>query len=148
MSDDRCFVDSNVFMYAIGKEHPLKDRCVRIVNDLELGRTKAAVNTEVLQELLYRYSRIGENAKAVELCRQIMILPIEVWPVGSEDIGTALNLFERFEPRGLEPRAAVHAAPMQRHGVRSLLSADRVCDLLEDIRRIDPSEYQRPLKCP
>ncbi len=136
MAEVSCFLDSNIFMYAAGGVHAFKDPCVCILADVKAGRMKAAVNTEVLQELLYRYSKIGMSARAVELCRQVLALPLEVWSIEAEDIRIALSVFESLGPRGLEPRDAVHAASMQRHGVRVLLSADRVFDLLPGARPV------------
>jgi predicted nucleic acid-binding protein len=55
------FLDVNVFMYSAGAPHPYKDPCVRILSDVETGVLAAAVNTEIFQELLYRYSRNDEK---------------------------------------------------------------------------------------
>jgi predicted nucleic acid-binding protein len=53
------FLDVNVIMYAAGKPHPYKNPCIRILSDVEKGHIATVINTEILQELLYRYSRIG-----------------------------------------------------------------------------------------
>lgn len=49
------FVDVNIFMYAAGTPHPYKTPCIHILSDIERGILAAVVNTEIFQELLYRY---------------------------------------------------------------------------------------------
>ena len=46
MNEDLYFIDTNVVMYAAGKEHFYKLPCLKILNDIESGRIRAAVNTE------------------------------------------------------------------------------------------------------
>ena len=53
------FLDVNVFMYAAGASHPYKSPCLRTLADVETRLLSAVINTEILQELLYRYSHIG-----------------------------------------------------------------------------------------
>jgi predicted nucleic acid-binding protein len=64
MSTPTVFLDVNVFMYAAGAPHPYKAACVRILADMETGALTAAINTEVLQELLYRYTLLASPKRA------------------------------------------------------------------------------------
>ncbi len=66
MSEETVFLDTNIFMYAAGAPHPYKEACLRILADMEAGILSAAINTEVLQELLYRYSHIRLAAKGIQ----------------------------------------------------------------------------------
>jgi hypothetical protein len=55
--------------------HPYKDICVSILADVENGVLTAAINTEILQELLYRYSYIKLADRGIQLCRAVMQYP-------------------------------------------------------------------------
>ena len=128
-------------MYAAGKPHPYKDACVRIVSDVENRRLNAAINTEIVQELLYRYSMIGMVTQGVQLSRHVLKLPLTVFPVTETDAHSAIDLFEQYHATGLKPRDAIHAATLRQHDIRSMISADRDFDVLSFMTRIDPLDY-------
>jgi uncharacterized protein len=135
------FLDVNVFMYAAGSPHPYKDSCVRILADLETGTLTGAVNTEILQELLYRYSYINLADKGVQLCRDLLRYPLRVLPVTEADIRLAIDLFEAHRGAGFKPRDALHAATMKNNGIVQLISADKDFDRLDFLTRVDLLAY-------
>ena len=135
------FIDVNVFMYAAGAPHPYKAPCVRILSDIETGALTAAINTEILQELLYRYSHIKLADKGIQLCRDILRYPLTVLPVGENDIRLAIDLFQVHYATSLKPRDAIHAATMQNNGITRLISADADFDRLSSVIRVDPLTY-------
>ncbi len=141
MSEETVFLDTNIFMYAAGAPHPYKEACLRILADMEAGILSAAINTEVLQELLYRYSHIRLAAKGIQLCREILNYPLTVLPVTKADIHLAIALFEAHHTQGLKPRDAIHAATMQNNNLSLLMSADRDFEVLDFIIRKDPLAY-------
>lgn len=63
------FLDTNIFMYGAGREHPLKAPCVTILRRVADEHIAAVTNTEVLQEILYRYSAIDEHRRGIHLAR-------------------------------------------------------------------------------
>ncbi len=132
------FLDVNIFMYAAGVPHPYKDPCVRILSDVEMGVLVAAINTEILQELLYRYSHIKLADKGLQLCRDILQYPLTILPVTEADLRLAIDLFESHRAVGLKPRDAIHAATMQNNGISRLISADKHFEHLDFVTRIDP----------
>ncbi len=134
------FIDVNVFMYAAGAPHPYKAPCVRILSDIETGALEAAINTEILQELLYRYSYIKLADKGIQLCRDILKYPLTILPVVENDIRLAIDLFQTHNATSLKPRDAIHAATMQNNGITRLISADADFDRLSVIR-VDPLVY-------
>jgi hypothetical protein len=135
------FLDANIFMYAAGAEHPYKSPCLRILSDVETGTITAVINTEILQEILYRYSHIHLPEKGIELCQAIIKYPIEVLPVTSSDIKQAIELYSSLHSSGLKPRDAVHAATMQNNHITHLASADKEFDQIPSIDRVDPITY-------
>lgn len=135
------FLDANVFMYAAGRPHPHKLPCVRILTDVERGVLQAAINTEILQELLYRYSHIQLAHKGIQLCRDILRYPLAVFPVTDTDVQLALDLLERHQAVGLKPRDAIHAATMRNNSISRLIGADKDFDKLDFVVRVDPASY-------
>jgi uncharacterized protein len=135
------FLDANIFMYAAGTAHVYKAPCTRILAEVETGRLRAAINTEIVQELLYRYSHIGLADKGLQLCRDLLEYPLEVFSVTEADIRRAIELYEALRAAGVKPRDAIHAATMHRHRVDRILSTDRHFDVLEAVIRYDPLDF-------
>jgi predicted nucleic acid-binding protein len=139
------FLDSNIFMYAAGSAHRYKQPCLAILSALERGRLAAVINTEIIQEMLYRYSHIGLADKGVELCRAILKYRITVLPVTERDALLAVDLFDTYRTAGISPRDAVHAATMQNSGIAQILSTDGGFDVFPFLRRVDPVVYAAAL---
>ena len=93
------FLDVNVFMYAAGAPHPYKGPCLRILTDLEMGVVSAVINTEILQELLYRYSHIGMADRGIQLCREILNYPLTILPVTEPDVRLAIDLLDVYQAK-------------------------------------------------
>jgi len=131
-------VDSNIFMYAAGTEHPSKEPSRMFLERVAEGEIEAAMDAEVLQEILHRYRAIRrwpEGGRVYDLARQIVPLVI---PVTAEVLETARALLDRYPDLGA--RDALHAAVARNHGVRTLCSYDTDFDQIEDLERIEPPE--------
>lgn len=134
------FLDSNVFMYAAGREHPLKDPCARVLRRVAQEDMEAVTNVEVLQELLYRYSALGRTDESLRLTRlAVDQVARAVLPVTSGDVERALELIQRYGGR-IGTRDAVHAATMLNNGLTHIVSADAHFDEIKEVVRVDPRE--------
>ena len=133
------FLDSNVFLYAAGREHPLRDPCRRALDRLASGSVLAVTSSEVLQEILHVVSRTGARGDAARLVRHVLDLVPDVLPVRREEVAHACELIEHDSR--IDPRDAVHVATMRLRGLTEILTADRHFDAIEGIRRIDPSGF-------
>ncbi len=51
-------LDANIFMYAGGASHPNKAPSLALLEGVARGEREAAVDAEVLQEILHRYRAI------------------------------------------------------------------------------------------
>lgn len=131
------FLDANVFLYAAGHAHPLRDPCRGVLRRVEDGSLAAVTNVEVVQELLYVLWRRGRAEEGRRLARSVLGLFPEAHALAAEDLAEALDLLERHPD--LTPRDAVHVATMRRHGIDTLISADTHFDSVEGIHRIDPA---------
>lgn len=145
---NRVFIDTSVFMYARGKDHPLKAPCSNII--LTIAKMSAVgsygspvINTEVLQEILYRYVMLEKGDTGLSICRDIEALEIDVLPVSRDDMNQAFELFERYKTKNLPPRDLIHAAVMINNGISNIISADKHFDAIKEIKRIRPEQYAR-----
>lgn len=117
------FVDTNVFMYAVGREHPLRDEA-RGFFRRTLERDEALVTSaEVLQELLHAYLPVGRLAQLDAALALVAARVREVWPVEEADVRLARTLAARH--RGLGARDLLHLACCQRRRARSIQTYDR-----------------------
>ncbi|MEK6718915.1 MAG: type II toxin-antitoxin system VapC family toxin [candidate division NC10 bacterium] len=137
------FLDTNIFMYAAGREHPLKGPCVAILRRVAREEVEALTNTEVLQEILYRYRAIGERERGLHLARlAVDQVGGEVLPVTLADMRRAFDLVTRYGT-DIMARDAVHAATMLNNGLTHLISADSHFDVIEGVTRLDPRKAAR-----
>lgn len=120
------FLDTNVFMLAIGREHPLRNEALEILEQGSSGATEFSTSAEVLQELLHAYLRRGRLDScrdALELVRRSVLV---VWQLEEADVRLAVALAD-VHP-ALEARDLVHLACCQRRGVDGLATFDRGLD--------------------
>lgn len=130
------FIDANLIMYSLGGPHSLREPCKTVLEKIKNGLIQVVTDTEVLQEILYRFFSIkryslGELAytSTVELCAEIL-------PVTLKDTDRALDLLKGFPQ--ITSRDAIHAATMINNGIKEILSTDPHFDLVPKIRRIHP----------
>jgi len=135
------FLDANIFMYAAGAAHECKEPCVRILTEVETGQLTAAINTEIIQELLYRYSHIGLADKGLQLSRDVLQYPLSVLSVTLADVNLAIDIYDTHRHEGMKPRDAIHVAVMQHNQITHILSTDKHFDALNTITRLDPLSY-------
>ncbi len=149
MNREAWFIDTNVIMYARGKAHPYKAACARILLEIAEGsfaekRGVPVVDTEVFQEILYRYGMEGRWATAVAVCRDLLALGFRVLGVGRPEVEALIALAEKYGRCGVRPRDLVHAAVMVRNGIKKIVTADAHFDLIEEVERIDPLSLFSP----
>ena len=58
------FIDTAIVMYAAGADHPLRDPCRRIIDQISDGSLDAVTSTEVIQEILHRFVSSGRPNRA------------------------------------------------------------------------------------
>lgn len=117
------FVDSNVFLFALGGPSPLRDRAAARLRAAYEGPAGLCTSTEVLQEILHLQLRRGLPERFDRVLSFARRAPVEIWPVETEDLTLARALAE-VHPR-LEARDLLHLASCQRRQASDLLSFDR-----------------------
>ena len=138
MREDVVFVDVNVPMYAAGKPHVYKEACVWLLTEIADGRLPAAIDTEIIQEILYRYGSLRRWDIAVQMSTSLMDMMPVVYSIQIVDMYTAVELAARYGPQGIKARDLIHAAVMQNNGLTQIVSTDKHFDQIEGIIRLDP----------
>lgn len=140
MSNDIILLDVSVPMYAAGQEHPLKSACTWLMQEIAEGRLNVAIDTETIQEVLYRYGALQRWKIATTMAANLLDLVPTVYPVLPADARTAIELFRIYAPLGAKARDVLHAAVMKNNGLAKIISIDHHFDRLEGITRLDPQE--------
>lgn len=131
------FIDTNVFLYAIGSEHALKLPSIAVLRALEQGKIEGTTNTEVIQEVLYVLSRRGSRELASEVTRDLIDLFPNLLPVTKPDLMVATTLYSNSP--SLSARDVVHVATMRNNGLDTIVTADQGFEDIAGIRRVDPT---------
>ena len=141
MNDAPLFLDVNVPMYAAGRPHPYREACIWILGEIADGRLAAAIDTEIIQEILYRYGALQEWEAAAEMASSLLELVPVVLPVTVSEAETAVALFAQYAPLGVTARDVLHVAVMQSHGLTQIVSTDGHFDQIPAVERLDPREF-------
>ena len=132
------FLDVNVPMYAAGQPHRYRDACTWVLEEVAHERLAVAIDVEIIQEILYRFGALQRWDVAVRLSQSLLDLVPTVYPIQPTDARIAIELFQRYAPRGVQARDVIHAAVMQQHGLTHIISTDQHFDLIEGLTRLDP----------
>ena len=96
-------IDTNVLIYAIGRDHPLKQVAGRILSDIVDGHLAANLDAEALQEILHVYSSRRERQKGFTAIEQLLTVFPNPIAIGREEVESARDLMAEFP---LDPQLA------------------------------------------
>jgi predicted nucleic acid-binding protein len=131
-------LDSNIFMYAGGRDHAHKVPSLTLVQRVARGDVNAGIDAEVLQEILHRYraiNRWADGRQVYDLTRRIVA---QILPITVEIMDVARGLLDTYPQ--LMARDAVHAAVCLHHGFHTFCSYDRDLDVVTGIQRVEPQD--------
>jgi uncharacterized protein len=117
------FVDTNVIMYAVGGEHPLREEARAFFEEALIQRRTLVTSAEVLQELLHVYlpvRRMGTLDAALAL---VTATTASIWPVEEGDARLARELADAHP--GLGARDLLHLASCLRRNATGIMTFDR-----------------------
>lgn len=117
------FVDTNILMYAVGTEHLLKKPCLEILEKISRDEIVVVTDTEVFQEIAYRYWSQRKWAVAVQVLKDYQSLFREIYPIEKRQLDDYYTLLTDYD--FLSPRDAIHIAVMRAHQLTRVLTADR-----------------------
>lgn len=128
-------------MYAGGAEHPHRPACRAIMEAVAGGSLDAVTSTEVIQEILHRFSR-GRREVGRSMAASVLSLFDEILPVDRGVIAETVSLFG--DHPGLSARDAIHVATCRLAGISKLVSLDTDFDAVPEIERLSPLEALKP----
>ena len=124
------FVDTNVFMYAVGRPHALQTPAQRFFVDANRSDTPLCTSAEVMQELAHAYLPTGRLQTFDATMELISSAAVKVWPLEREDVALARQLHEQYPT--LQARDLCHLASCRRRGVREIKTFDQIFAAISD----------------
>ena len=117
------FVDTNVFMYAVGRPHALQTYAQDFFIEANRNGTPLCTSAEVMQELAHAYLPIGRLQTFDATLDLMASAGVEVWPLEDADVALARQLHEQYP--SLQARDLCHLASCRRRGVREIKTFDQ-----------------------
>lgn len=128
------FIDSNVPMYLIGADHPLKYRARDLIEEFLRRRLRLVTSAEVLQEICHRYVAIDRREFLQPAFDAVYGIVDQVYQITEHDVAEAKSLLLGYQK--LSARDALHAALMRNLGLGQILSFDADFDHLPWLTRL------------
>ena len=132
------FLDTNVFLFAAGADHPLRKASQDLLHRVAQGQLAATTSTEVVQEILYVLHRRGLAEVGRKLARNALLLFPDLLPITRADMRTACDLLETHPD--LPTRDAVHAATALNNRLTAVITADTHFRDLEEVHWVPLAE--------
>jgi hypothetical protein len=126
-------VDTSVFAYALGGDHPQRQPCRQFLREARQNGLELHASVEMVQELTYHRMRKTDAATAADQGRYAARACI-LHAFDERVLDAALRLIGEGTVRG---RDAVHAATAAVAGISTIVSTDLAFDAVLD--RLDPS---------
>lgn len=133
----RVYLDTNVFLYALGRDSQFKGPSQRILAAVAERRMSGETSVLTLQELVHQRWRRGDR-DATARGREVAALCTELHPADVRVSLDALTLIERHPQLGTGD--AFHAATALAQGIDVLVSADSDFEGIDAVRRVVPTE--------
>lgn len=116
------FIDTNIFMYAVGRDHPLRGEAREWLTRMRRQGRLLVTSAEVGQELMHAYlrpRRLRELDDSLALWEAVD----RMWPVDAEDVLEARTLAKTHT--ALSARDLLHLACCVRRKATELKTFDR-----------------------
>jgi uncharacterized protein len=137
---NRVYIDTNVFVYAVGEKSRYRDPCRELLHAVVGRRVNGETSAYAIQEVAHQRRRRGDgNASA--RARDVAAMCAVVHPTDREVVVGALDLIDDLHE--LSVADAIHAATALAHRVPTLVSADSDFDGIPGIERVDPLDRER-----
>ena len=117
------FVDTNVFIYAVGRPHALQTPAQRFFVEANRSGASLCTSAEVMQELAHVYLPTGRLQTFDATLELMASAAVEVWPLEEADVALARQLHEQYP--SLQARDLCHLASCRRRGVREIKTFDQ-----------------------
>ncbi len=129
-------IDSNIFMYAAGVDHPNKKDSIRVLQQVVRGTLEGCTSVEILQEILHRYRSIDRWHDGKQVFETARIISKVIYPIEVSILDQAKQLLDQYP--SIMARDAVHAATVLALGLEGICSYDTDFDIVTEIHRFSP----------
>lgn len=130
----KVFIDSNIPMYVAGRSHPLREPAKRLLERARREEIEAITSTEILQEILFRYTGLGRRDIAAQVYDLFVQTCPVVLPVTLADTDRAKEILTTVP--GVSARDAVHAGVMINNDVEVIATFDTGFDRVPRVKRL------------
>ncbi len=133
-------LDTNILMYAGGSPHPHKAPSVTLLARIARGDVAAAMDAEVLQEILHRYRAIRrwkDGRRVYDLARRAIVT---ILPITAALTDRAREMMDTYP--SLMARDALHASVCLASGAEAICSYDTDLDVIAGLRRVEPPDVE------
>ncbi len=117
------FVDTNVFVHAVGRPHPLRDPARRILLDAAQASEALVTSCQVLQELMHVYLPVERLETLDKAWTLLTSRTVDIWSIEADDLALARSSITRHPE--LTARDLLHLACCRRRGVERIHTFDR-----------------------
>jgi predicted nucleic acid-binding protein len=131
----KVFIDSHIPMYVAGQDHPCREPARRFLDRVHRGEVEGCCSTEVLREILGRYSTLRRHDYASKVYDIFVRICPVIFSVTLADTDRARELLTQSSR--ISARDALHAAVMLNQGVEWIASFDDRFDRIPGIRRVE-----------
>ncbi|MBS4022260.1 MAG: type II toxin-antitoxin system VapC family toxin [Dethiobacter sp.] len=129
-------IDTNIFIYASGKSHPCRQKCLQVLEQVISKPTAFNISSEILQEILHVYTNKKDLEKGITLVEMALKMFPQIFPITTAEIITTCTVLKKYP--GLNARDALHAAVVINYGLEGIVSFDGHFDIVKEIKRFQP----------
>ena len=133
------FLDTNILVYAAGRDHPHKEPCLAVLRAVASGALSATTSAEVAKELLHLFSRRNQREGGVRLTRHLLDLIPDPLPIDGLVVVRLCDLALKYPCHSA--RDLLHLATMLHYGIDRIFSVDADFDAFPEVQRIDPGTF-------
>jgi len=132
-------IDTNIILYSLGREHPLKEPCKRLIAKIASGEITANIDVEILQEVLYIYAHRNERVKGIAACRYLLDIFPNPFPISKNEISSAISFLDKYP--SIVSRDAIHAAVVVNNKLKGIISEDSDFAVIKGIKRFKCRDF-------
>lgn len=127
-------VDTAVFMYAAGGDHPLQAPARQVLREAQSGRLDAVISAEVVQEILHRFAGTRRHDDGIRLAEAALHMFRPVLSIGHGVMHRTTDLARRHPTE--QARDLLHVATCLAYDLRAIVSPDEDFDGIGEVTRI------------
>lgn len=140
MKMNKIFLDTNIPMYAAGKDRHHKKPCLKLLELVARRELLAFTDVEVFQEILHRFISQGKAEIGFQIFDNFYkLMQNNVLPVTAKEISKAREFAEKYPEA--KARDILHLAVMESQGLKTIITVDTHFDKFQEVTRMEPKKF-------